>query len=355
MVALALTRASSLLKWRLLAGMGSARDALRHLAGGDGRQALADGEETLRRCERLGVAVLTAGEPGYPDILTTIPDPPLALYLRGRLTAADEAAIAIVGSRRCSPYGLQMAERLATDLARRGATIVSGLARGIDAAAHRAALAASGRTLAVLGSGMDRLYPREHARLADRIVENGAVISEHALGEPPLPEHFPRRNRIISGLSLGVVVVEASRASGSLITARLAGEQGREVFAVPGPVGSETSEGTHGLIQAGAKLVTGVADIIEELRPGVRERLAGPENGPSGDPSHPFTEDERALLAALPPTGALDPDRLTEKLPRWGIHRVLATLGGLELRGEVRSHPGGRFSRASPGGRGATR
>ncbi|MBI2104334.1 MAG: DNA-protecting protein DprA [Candidatus Omnitrophica bacterium] len=223
-------------------------------------------ERELALAERCGAAIVTLADAAYPTRLKTIPDPPLALYVRGTLTAADETAIAIVGSRRASPYGRQCAERLSEDLALRGITVVSGLALGIDGAAHRGALRAGGRTLAVLGSGLARLYPPAHERLADQAAEQGAVLSEYPLEAEPLPHHFPRRNRLISGLSLGVIVVEASARSGALITADCALEQGREVFAVPGPMTSVTSEGTHRLLKQGARLVTSVEDVLDELR-----------------------------------------------------------------------------------------
>ncbi len=220
----------------------------------------------LALAERCGAAIVTLADAAYPKRLRTIPDPPLALYVRGALAAADETAVAVVGSRRASPYGLQCAERLSEELALRGISVVSGLALGIDGAAHRGALRSGGRTLAVLGSGMSRLYPPQHERLASRVAEQGAVLSEYPLETDPLPHHFPRRNRLISGLSLGVVVVEASGRSGALITADMALEQGREVFAVPGPMTSVTSEGTHRLLKQGARLVTSVEDVLDELR-----------------------------------------------------------------------------------------
>ena len=223
-------------------------------------------ERELALAERCGVAILTLADAAYPARLRTIPDPPLALYVRGALAAADEAAVAVVGARRASLYGLQCADRLSQDLALRGLTVVSGLAVGIDGAAHRGALRAGGRTLAVLGSGLARVYPPAHERLAEEVAGRGAVLSEYPLEAEPFPGHFPQRNRIISGLSLGVVVVEASARSGALITADCALEQGREVFAVPGPMTSVTSEGTHRLLKQGARLVTSVEDILEELR-----------------------------------------------------------------------------------------
>ncbi|MCM8760904.1 MAG: DNA-processing protein DprA, partial [Candidatus Omnitrophica bacterium] len=201
-------------------------------------------------------------DPEYPKNLKNIHKPPKELYVNGTLEKRDEIAVAIVGSRRASMYGLEMAEKLAFELALRGVTVVSGMARGIDSAAHKGALKANGRTIAVMGSGHNVIYPPENRRLYDQIITSGAVITEYEDDMPPLPENFPARNRIISGLSLGVVVVEAARNSGALITANFAAEQGREVFAVPGKVSSATSAGTNELIKDGARLVQSVEDII---------------------------------------------------------------------------------------------
>ena len=212
----------------------------------------------IERASKLGVEVLTLEDDRYPHALRFIFDPPPLLYVRGRLERADLEAIAIVGSRDASPYGLSTAERLGRELAAEGVTVVSGLAIGIDAAAHRGALAAGGRTIAVLGSGIDRIYPLRHTRLAAEIAESGAVVSELPFGTPPLAHHFPLRNRIVCGLSLGVVVVEATEKSGSLITARLALEQGRSVLAVPGEAGLDRTRGVHRLIRRGATLVENV-------------------------------------------------------------------------------------------------
>lgn len=207
----------------------------------------------------------------YPALLARIADPPVRLWLRGDPHALRGPCVALVGSRAASPYGLAVAERLAADLARAGVTVVSGLARGVDSAAHRGALAATGatgRTIAILGSGVDVIYPAEHEALADRIVnQGGAILSELPPGSPPRRGHFPRRNRLISGLSLAVVVIEASARSGSLQTARFALEQGREVLAVPGSIVGERFRGSHALLRDGAKLVESASDILEELRP----------------------------------------------------------------------------------------
>jgi len=203
----------------------------------------------------------------YPTNLKYIYQPPATIYLEGSIIPQDQIAIAIVGSRRATDYGLNNAERLGFELAARGIAVISGLARGVDSAAHRGALKAKGRTIAVLGSGLNRLYPPENKNLAREIARSGALISEFTPDTPPERQNFPRRNRIISGLSLGVVIVEAAKRSGALITAGFALEQGREVFALPGKIDSFTSGGTHDLIKQGAKLIESVEDIIEELEP----------------------------------------------------------------------------------------
>lgn len=211
------------------------------------------------------IKTLTLQDKNYPANLRHIYQPPSIIYFRGEVLLEDNIAVAVVGSRRATDYGLGNAERLGFELASRGVTVISGLARGIDTAAHKGALRAGGRTIAVLGSGLDVMYPSENKRLADEITRYGAVISEFEPDAPPARHNFPKRNRIISGLSLGVVIVEAAKRSGSLITADFALEQGREVFALPGKVGSFTSEGTHNLIKQGAKLIESIEDIVEEL------------------------------------------------------------------------------------------
>ncbi|MGH7273320.1 MAG: DNA-processing protein DprA [Nitrospiria bacterium] len=221
----------------------------------------------VKKLRGEGITVITLKDAGYPKSLSAINDPPPILYIRGELLPSDNQAVAIVGSRKASPYGIRTAERIANELSAHGFTIVSGLARGVDSAAHLGALAAEGRTIAVLGCGLDNLYPPENAGLREKIAQHGAVISEFPLGTAPLPAHFPHRNRIISGLSLGTLVVEAAERSGSLITAQCALEQGREVFAIPGNLGATNSQGTNRLIKAGAKLVEEIQDILEELAP----------------------------------------------------------------------------------------
>lgn len=280
-------------------------------------------------------------DPAYPALLRETSDPPLALLYRGELRVEDELAVAVVGSRRATAYGLELSRHLAGELARRGLTIVSGLARGIDAAAHRGALDAGGRSIAVLGSGLERLYPPEHRDLAERIAARGAVLSEFALDAPPLAAHFPRRNRVITGLTLGTLVVEAALKSGSLISARHALEQNREVFAVPGPVGSPNSEGVHALIRDGARLVGSAEEILEELRPDVRERLAcvGPPS-----PPEPLDPRQKRLLELLQSNGRpLDADELVE---RSGLttRETLEALLELEMKSRIASLPGGLYA-----------
>ena len=220
--------------------------------------------EEIKRAQDLGCRIVTFNDPDYPSLLRHIHDPPPYLYVRGHLTASENK-IAVVGARKASGYGMASARRLAGELSDRGWTIVSGMARGIDTAAHKGALEGSGGTIAVMGSGFAEIYPPENRGLFDQICRQGAVISEFPITEPPNAYNFPARNRIISGMTLGTVIVEASSKSGSLITARLAAEQGREVFAVPGSIHSHTSEGTHSLLKQGAKLVTMTEDIIEEF------------------------------------------------------------------------------------------
>lgn len=217
----------------------------------------------MRRKEDIKTVRIDSGY--YPERLKAIYDPPDVLYYRGELLEEDSKAIAIVGSRKCSAYGVKMAESLARGLAERGITVVSGMARGIDTASHKGALEAGGRTIAVMGSGFGRIYPPEAGSLLEEIASSGCVITEYPIETPPLRWNFPKRNRIISGLSLGVVVVEAARKSGALITANFALDEGREVFAVPGRADLNTSSGTNALIQAGAKLVTTASDILDEL------------------------------------------------------------------------------------------
>ena len=304
-----------------------------------------DGPAEIELCRRAGVELIARGDPRYPPPLLETPDPPALLYARGTFEPRDQLAIALVGSRRCTSYGMRIAERLASSLARTGFTIVSGLARGIDAAAHRGALKAGGRTIAVLANGLEQVYPPEHAELAGEISRRGVVLSELPMRQGPLAGLFPQRNRIISGLCLGVVVVEAAPRSGSLSTAHHAMEQNREVFAVPGPVDSLASRGCHRLIRDGARLVETVEDILEELGPLVREVHIAPDETPVRHPAELCLSDqERSLL------GQLDnhPVGVDELITRTSLtaSQVLATLSVLELKRLVRRLPGHQFVRA---------
>lgn len=282
--------------------------------------------------------ILTLDEPDYPPLLREIPDPPPVLYAAGRVELLDAPQLAIVGSRNPSPMGGETTFHFARALAEAGLVITSGLAQGIDADAHQGALAAGRPTIAVLGTGMDRIYPPRHAELAERIRAQGVLVSELPWETPLHPANFPRRNRIISGLSLGVLVTEANLKSGSLITARLALEQNREVFAIPGSIHNPTSKGCHALIREGAKLVETVDHILEEL-PGLRP--ADPRHPASAE--LPLDADERRLLRAI----AYDPvsiDTLVEASDQ-PPERILALLVGLELKGCIAAAPGGLYYR----------
>lgn len=303
-------------------------------------------DSELRALERLRASVITCLDERYPARLLTIPDPPPLLYLSGELTDADRFAVAVVGSRHASPAGRAITERLSRELAAVGLTIISGLARGVDAAAHRGALDGPGRTIAVLGCGIDQTYPREHQKLRDAIEGGGAVMTECPVGAPPHPHHFPKRNRIISGLSLGVLVTEAATQSGSLITARLAAEQGREVFAVPGPITSENSRGPHGLIRQGAKLVEVLDDVLEELLPQLDDALRARLKNRGPQP----IESQRALgshEATLHELLSFEPMHIDDLIRRAGLSAsdVSAAMVTLELQGLVKPLPGQHYIR----------
>jgi DNA processing protein len=298
----------------------------------------------------LGIAVLPFNEPRYPPLLREIFDPPLVLYARGDFALLQHPAVAIVGSRRPTAYGKAVAQRLAVDLAARGLGIISGLARGIDSAAHQGALDAGGKTIAVLGAGMDVVYPAENKKLFAAIAERGLLLSEFPLGAFPAPQNFPIRNRIISGLSAGVVVVEAAQYSGSLITARLAMEQNREVFGVPGSLMNKNSWGPHVLIKQGAKLLQDWQDVVEELPPEVRRRLipladATREGQGASLFSESLSETERAIYGLLKADEPFHIDGILEALPRCSSSEVLATLLELEFKNLVRQLPGKNFVR----------
>jgi DNA processing protein len=289
---------------------------------------------------RRGIHVIAWNEPAFPAALLTLTDLPPALWYQGQLDALDDVAVAIVGSRAASAVAIETASRIAADLAARGITVVSGLARGVDSAAHRGAMQ-TGRTAAVLGSGLDRMYPPEHATLASEIAASGIVISEYPPGTPPLPLHFPQRNRLISGLSRAVVVIEANEKSGSLITASCALEQGRDVMAVPGNVLSGRSRGGHALIRDGAKIVECADDIVEELWPratasaAARAEVSARSSAVSVDP----------ILRRMEAGQAYDVDGLAA-LSGLASVKLLSRLIDLELQGSVRRVGGGRFMRS---------
>ncbi len=288
----------------------------------------------IEQCQRAGIQILTDNDPHYPRLLRDIPDPPGVLFCRGQLRDEDQLAVAIVGTRHATHYGRRQAEMLAAGLARTGFTVVSGLARGIDATAHRAVLQAGGRTIAVLGSGLLNVYPPEHRQLADEISQTGALLSELAPQMAPTTGTFPQRNRLISGLSLGVVVIEAAARSGALISASHAAEQGREVFAVPGPIDSRMSRGCHRLIQDGARLVESVDDVMDELGPLV-EAMPRPDGGQVRHPAELQLNDlERKVLDAVD----VQPTQIDTIVAQsdLGIARVLSTISVLEIRHLIR-------------------
>lgn len=295
-------------------------------------------QRALHWAQAPGHAVVTLADAAYPKLLLEIPDPPPLLYAVGRLELLNRPALAVVGSRNASAQGARNAEAFAQAFSGAGLTIVSGLAAGIDAAAHRGGLGAEGSTIAVLGTGVDTIYPRQHTELAERIATSGLLLSEFALGSAAAAHHFPRRNRLISGLSLGCLVVEAALASGSLITARAALEQGREVFAIPGSIHSPLSKGCHALIKQGAKLVESAEDLLAEL--GTFRREARAASAPSAPPQQ---RTEHPLLAHM----GFDPVDVDSLCARCGMtaDRVSAELLRLELEGRVATLPGGAYQR----------
>jgi DNA processing protein len=299
-------------------------------------------QKEIDRGRKKGYSLLTLEDVEYPAYLREIFDPPGVLYCAGDLEALQGPAVAIVGTRTPSPYGRAVAEKLAEDLASRGVVIVSGLALGIDSIAHWGALK-TGRTVAVLGSGMDNIYPRENRKLFQKIAENGAVVSEFPLDAPPFAAHFPRRNRIISGLARAVIVVEAAAKSGSLITARMALEQNREVMAVPGNVTSDMSKGTNGLIKTGAKLVEGWEDVAEELPSPLREKLLGQRTGET-QPLPLMTEQEAEIYRLLKTDELTHIDELLDTIT-CSVSELLALLLNLEIKGLILQSPGKYFQR----------
>jgi DNA processing protein len=341
----------------LLAHFGSARAVLdasaEQLAGVPGigtvladelRQARADldVDAEIQHIERDGVSLLALGQPGYPEPLAQIDGAPHVLYVRGSLDERDNRAVALVGSRHCTSYGRRCAAGLATGLVRAGYTIVSGLARGIDGEAHRAALKAGGRTIAVLAGGLSRIYPPEHKGLAEEVQASGALLSEAAMRQEPLAALFPGRNRLISGLSAAVVIVEAAEKSGALITARLGAEQGRSVLAVPGLIDSEASGGTNALIRTGAVLCRGVDDILEELH-GVRATAPVTTPPPQAPPPPALDETQRRVWECL----AEQARHLDELVRQLGlsVSELSAVLLTLEMKSVIRRLPGNRYER----------
>ena len=336
-------------------------------------------ERELELIREHGCQIVTLYDAAYPQYLKEIDTPPLVLYVRGKLTPEDSLCLSIVGSRDAKDYGRKVSYRLSYQLAQRGLTIVSGLARGIDTSAHRGALEAGGRTIAVMGSGLSFIYPATNSDLAEKITASGALISEFPMEVKPKPRNFPRRNRIISGLTLGTVVVEASNRSGALITARLAGEQGREVFAVPGEIFSELSTGTHKLINNGAKLINTVDDLLNELPPYALNRIQSDAPAPQmpgaetessqkqptekSDPkpaaTQPPAEEQQPIQSAPPP--GLTPDERTVfdaievpsshidtivRATQLPISQVSSVLLMLELKGIVQQLPGKQFTKS---------
>lgn len=291
----------------------------------------------IEQVARKGYRIITIEDGNYPELLRHIPDPPPVLYLFGRIDDIP-CPIAVVGSRNATTYGRNATHRLCTQLAQRGATVVSGMARGIDTAAHQGALAGGGRTIAVLGSGLDRPYPPENLKLFHQIAENGCVVTEFPLTAEPEPHHFPLRNRIISGMTMGTVVAEAARKSGSLITARQALEQNREVFAVPGSIHAATAKGTHDLIKQGAKLVENADDILEEIAPQLP-----PHESPSPETRPQVAlSDQEATVFAVMEAYPQHIDTLAQRL-NMEMGRLTSILFQLELKGAILQEPGKYF------------
>jgi DNA processing protein len=322
------------------AGRGALSDVLGHktacrLLETDNRPAI---DTALSWAAKPGHHLLCLADSAYPRALLQIADPPTLIYVHGQLELLNSAALAVVGSRNPTPQGVDNATRFSAHLGDAGMTITSGLALGIDAAAHRGALRAIASTVAVIGTGIDRVYPAANGQLAHAIAAKGAIVSELPLGTPPIAANFPRRNRLIAGLSRGTLVVEATLESGSLITARLSAEQGREVFAIPGSIHSPQSRGCHRLIKEGAKLVETVQDVLDELRWSAAVTLRSPAADSRGDAS--------GLLDQM----GFDPCGLDELSSRCGLTADLVSvmLLHLELDGQVATLPGGRYQRISP-------
>jgi DNA processing protein len=324
-------------------------------------QAIASGksaaaaEEEMIRAANAGAEIVTLDDEAYPPQLKEIYDPPVALYVRGNLAALSEPGIAIVGTRHPTPYGLGMAERLACDLAARGLIIFSGLARGIDTAAHRGCIAGKGKTVAVFGTGIDAIYPRENQKLAEQaLAQGGALVTEFAVGSFAAPQNFPIRNRIISGLSVGVLVIEAGEYSGTRITARCALEQNRELFAVPGNVTNKGSWTPNTLIKQGAKLTATWEDVWEELPASIRTQLAPVRDAAAKSAATPSLFDdtglsphEKRVFALLKADEATHIDQLVEQLePGISSSEIFAALFELELASKIRQLPGKNYVKA---------
>jgi DNA processing protein len=303
-----------------------------------------DPERELREARRLGARIMTFSSPSYPRSLRLIPDPPMVVYLRGLDIPRGLDMVGVVGSRTPTPYGIRTARELGSELASLGVGVVSGMARGVDGAAHRGALDAGGFTVAVLGTGVDRVYPHSHRELFASILDQGTVVSEFPLGTPPDANNFPRRNRIVSGLSLGVVIVEAARKSGSLITAAAALDQGREVFAVPGSIRSHRSAGCHFLLKQGAFLAESAKDVVEVLGLACGVGTEGPEEGGKAPrPEATMAPDEAAVYGLL----GVDPVHIDElvKASKMSIGGLLSLLTRMELTGLIEQLPGKMFVR----------
>jgi len=302
-----------------------------------------DIENELSHCRDFGIDILTRKHPDYPALLGEIPDPPNVLYVKGKFLPADELSIAIVGTRHATHYGLKQAERFGYELAKAGFTIVSGLARGVDAAAHRGAIRAKGRTIAFLGGGVSSVYPPEHLDLSKEVTEQGALVSEAAPLMKPIAGAFPQRNRLITGISLGVLVVEAATRSGALISARTAMEQNREVFALPGQLDNPVAAGCNRLIRDGAALVQSVDDIIDQLGP-LRKPIRVSEEKVVIQPTELNLNQQESRILQHIETAPTAVDTIVEasQLP---VHRVLATLSTLEMKRLIRRHSGNSVER----------
>lgn len=294
-------------------------------------------DREMDKVAKAGASVLTLDDPAYPRLLAQVPSAPPVLYVRGSITRADDRAVGIVGTRRTTSYGLDVAGGMGRDLATYGVTVVSGLALGVDGAAHRGALAADGRTIGVLGCGVDVVYPASHRKLYDEMAERGAIVSDYAMGTKPNGVNFPPRNRIIAGLSVGIVVVEAPAKSGALITVDFAADYGREVFAVPGSVLGEHNRGSHRILRDGARLVTSAADVVQDLGMGVVEP------GVPKQQTLPLTAEEQHLLNYV----RWDPQHIDEIAEAAGIpaHEAAALSTMLELKGAIKDKGGQTYAR----------